>query len=74
MRPAQPEPVPEPDLEPEAEPAAVQQRPEDPELRPEGPRTDLHSLRAVDPALDALSAHIQLTVSRTASVLRVAEP
>ena len=53
-------------MEPEPEPAAAQQRPEDPELRPEGPRTDLHSLRAADPALDALSAHIQLTVSRTA--------
>ena len=31
----------------------------DPELRPDRARADLHSLRAADPRLDALSSHVQ---------------
>ena len=33
--------------------------PADPELRPDRARADLHSLRAADPRLDALSSRVQ---------------
>ena len=39
----------------------------DPELRPDRAPTDLHSLRAADPHLDALSSRIQLDASSTAA-------
>ena len=39
----------------------------DPELRPDRPRTDLHSLRAADPHLDALSSPIQLAAAAAAA-------
>ena len=39
----------------------------DPELRPDRPRTDLHSLRAADPHLDALSSRIQLAAAAAAA-------
>ena len=58
----------EPDL---AEPAAAQQRPRS-GARPEGPG-HLHR-SALSTLVDALSAHIQLTVSRTASVCALQNP
>ena len=39
----------------------------DPELRPDRAPTDLHSLRAADPHLDALSSRIQLDAASTAA-------
>ena len=39
----------------------------DPELRPDRARTDLHSLRAADPRLDALSSRVQLDAAAAAA-------
>ena len=59
--------VPESTISATASPPSVIIDAEDPELQA-GPKTDLHSLRARDAALDALAAEVQLTAAKYAAV------